>query len=82
MALYPKILFGKKVRSAKSWGLVYNSIRHTNGTCIAIFRLPAITIPKINTHFRYVWNGEKIISIFEILTVPISVIAARDIFPA
>lgn len=61
--------FGSKARSVKSWGLVYNSVRHKGGTCIAIFRPPAISIPKAVAHFRYVWNGEKIIDVLDTKSV-------------
>ncbi|SRR5579883_1517875 len=51
---------GRKFREAKSWGLVYNSVRHADGSCIAAFRPPAISIPKQTAHLIYRWNGEKI----------------------
>lgn len=52
--------FGRKLKDKDSWGLVYNSVRHHGGTCIAAFRPPAISIPKQILHLRYIWNGEKI----------------------
>lgn len=61
--------FGSELKESKSWGLIYNSVRHSGGHCIAAFRPPAITIPKQSSHLRYVWNGESIIE----------VIAARSI---
>jgi len=52
-------VFAKKLRESKSWGLVYNSVRHIGGECIAVFKPKAISIPKQISHLRYVWNGKK-----------------------
>lgn len=57
--------FAKKLRETKSWGVIYNSVRHAEGRCIAAFRPPAISIPKQTAYLRYVWNGEKITAVFE-----------------
>jgi hypothetical protein len=61
--------WGAALKEAQSWGLIYNSVRHPGGHCIAAFRPPAISIPKQSSHLRYVWNGESIVE----------VIAARSI---
>jgi hypothetical protein len=58
-------LFGKKLRETLSWGLIYNSVRHQNGLCIAAFRPPAISVPVPTSHFRYVWNGERISEVLD-----------------
>lgn len=58
-------LFGRELRESKAWGVVYNSVRHAKGQCIAIFRAPAISIPMQISHFRYVWNGERIVQVFD-----------------
>jgi hypothetical protein len=55
--------FGRLMRDKKSWGLIYNSIRHIGGSCIAIFRPPAISFPKQTLHLKYHWNGEKIFAV-------------------
>jgi hypothetical protein len=57
--------FGRHLRNNNSWGLVYNSVRHHGGTCIAAFRPPAISIPKKISHLKYVWNGEKITEVLD-----------------
>jgi hypothetical protein len=59
----PSQQFGKKLREDKSWGIIYNSVRHTGNYCIAAFRQPAVSIPKQLSHLRYVWNGERIVEI-------------------
>ena len=55
--------FGKRLREEKSWGLLYKSVRDLEGDCVAIFRPPAISIPKQLSHLKYVWNGERIIEV-------------------
>lgn len=57
--------FGKKLRDLHSWGIIYNSVRHKKGTCIAALRPPSVSNPKQVSHLRYVWDGERIIEIFD-----------------
>lgn len=61
----PSQSFGAELRKTNSWGLIYNSVRHKGGHCIAAFRPPAISVPKAIAQLRYVWNGEKIIAILD-----------------
>lgn len=58
-------LFGKTLRQTKSWGVIYNSVRHIGGQCIAAFRPPTVSNPVQITFLRYVWNGKKIIDVFD-----------------
>lgn len=58
--------FGFQLKTTGVWGLVYNSVRHAEGECIALFRPPATTIPVQTKHLRYVWNGEKIIAVLDV----------------
>jgi hypothetical protein len=55
--------FGRKLRDKNSWGLVYNSVRHYGGICIAALRPPTISIPKQISHLKYIWSGERITEI-------------------
>ncbi len=57
--------FARQLREASSWGLVYNSVRHDGGECIAAFRPPAVSLPTQGAHFVYVWNGKKITEVYE-----------------
>ena len=57
--------FGRKIREEKAWGLIYNSVRHPKGQCIAAFKPRAISIPKPLAHLRYVWNGKQITEVFD-----------------
>lgn len=61
--------FGKELREKKSWGIIYNSVRHEKGLCIAAFRPPTISIPKEIAHLKYIWNGEKITHILDAKTI-------------
>lgn len=51
-------------QSENPWGLVYNSVRHIGGECIAAFRPPAISIPRQSEHLCYAWDGSKIDKIY------------------
>jgi len=54
-------IFGEHAKSYYAWGIVYDSVRHKNGECIAIFRPNAIALPIIQTqHLQYFWDGHKI----------------------
>lgn len=48
-----------------AWGLVYNSVRHAGGQCIAAFKPRAVTIPVAGPALAYVWDGERIASVYE-----------------
>lgn len=56
-------VFGSEMRNKVSWGLIYRSVRHAEGTCIAAFRPPAVSIPKQTKHLKYHWNGEHITAV-------------------
>ena len=48
-----------------AWGIVYNSVRHTGGDCIAALRPPAVSLPVSGPHLTYVWSGERITSVYQ-----------------
>lgn len=52
-------LFAKTLRASGSNGLVYNSVRHPGGQCIAAFKPKAVSIPVQAGHYKYVWSGKK-----------------------
>lgn len=58
-------VFGQKIKDNKSWGIIYHSVRHSSGVCIACFRPPAISIPKQISHLKYLWNGAKITTVLD-----------------
>ncbi|MFZ2315306.1 MAG: RES family NAD+ phosphorylase [Gammaproteobacteria bacterium] len=61
--------FGRMLRAEKAWGLIYHSVRHEGGMCIAALRPPAISIPVQGAHLRYYWDGNKIAVVFNTETV-------------
>jgi hypothetical protein len=57
--------FAKPWREKGEWGLVYRSVRHEGGECIAAFRPQAVSIPVAAAALAYVWNGERISEVYE-----------------
>lgn len=58
--------FGARRRDARSWGLVYPSVRHRGGQCAAFLRPPAVGIPRQGRHYAFEWDGERIAVTFEL----------------
>lgn len=56
--------FGKKLHEKKEWGLLYPSVRNAGALCVAIFRPPALTIPKQGCHLKYIWDGRCISEVY------------------
>jgi hypothetical protein len=57
--------FGRQLREAGSWGLVYRSVRHAGGECVAALRPPAVSLPVQGAHLIYVWDGQRITQVYE-----------------
>ena len=57
--------FGKMIRAEESWGIVYRSVRHAGGQCIAALRPPAVSLPTQGAHLVYVWDGSRITHVYE-----------------
>jgi hypothetical protein len=55
---------GAQVKEHQSDGLFYHSVR-TDGTNFALFKPNIIHQCQQGAHFSYVWNGEKIISVYQ-----------------
>ncbi|MDX2105785.1 MAG: RES family NAD+ phosphorylase [Candidatus Melainabacteria bacterium] len=53
------------LKSDNSNGIVYQSIRRTNGECIAVFRPPLIANAREERHLTYIWDGTKIAGFYE-----------------
>lgn len=52
-------------RNAGSDGLVYPSVRHRGGQCIAAFWPNVVGIPVQERHLKYEWNGNKVSRYFD-----------------
>jgi len=57
--------YGKTRRDKGEWGLVYRSVRHAGGECIAAFRPKAVSVPVAGPALAYVWDGAKISRVYE-----------------
>jgi hypothetical protein len=57
--------FAKPFREKGEWGLVYRSVRHEGGECIAALRPQAVTIPHPGAALAYVWDGERIGKVYK-----------------
>ena len=56
----PSQAFAAPLRAAGSNGIIYNSVRHDGGTCLAVFKPKAIPCPKQGAHLRYHFDGQRI----------------------
>jgi hypothetical protein len=57
--------FGRALRARGAWGILYRSVRHAGGECIAAFRPPAISLPVQGAHLVYVWDGDRVTHVYE-----------------
>lgn len=48
------------LRASLSYGLVYRSVRHPEGQCLAILRPTALSVPLSGPHLRLRWDGHEI----------------------
>lgn len=56
----PPQAFGRHHRDAGADGIVYPSVRHPSGTCVAAFHPDVVTPPAQGDHYRYYWDGSRI----------------------
>lgn len=54
-----------RLRAEGSSGIIYDSVRHADGTCAAIFRPRCLSNPRQERHLCYVWDGRAIPFIYE-----------------
>lgn len=66
VATYPHPnALGKQLRDAGSDGIVYPSVRHAKGQCIAAFWPDVVKIPEQTTHIALKWDGTRISAWFD-----------------
>ncbi len=60
-------IFTKKLltHDEDAWGIVFRSVRHQEGECIAALRPTAVSLPVNGPLLTYVWDGKKIRSVYE-----------------
>ena len=56
---------GRRLREAGSWGVQFESVRHTGGLCVGVFRPKALRNAKSGTHIALHWDGQRITHWFE-----------------
>jgi hypothetical protein len=59
-------VFGRQLKLSGSNGLVYDSVRHPGGECLAVFRPRLIQNLRQGVHLRYVWDGSRISQVYEL----------------
>jgi hypothetical protein len=52
--------FAQSLRSAGSNGVLYRSVRHRGGECVACFRPLIVTNVRQAAHFEYRWSGTRV----------------------
>jgi len=57
--------FAKPHQQGGDWGIVYRSVRHEGGECIAAFKPQAVSVPVAAAALAYVWDGQKISKVYE-----------------
>lgn len=55
----------RTLRDAGSNGLAYDSVRRAGGECVAVFRPPLLSNARQERHLCYVWDGRRIVSVYE-----------------
>jgi hypothetical protein len=57
--------FGAWLREEGSNGIVYRSVRHRGGRCVAAFRPRAVGLPVQTKHLQYHYNGIRVVEYFD-----------------
>jgi len=58
--------FARSLRAAGSNGIVYDSVRHAGGQCVAVFRPRLLRRARQAEHLLYRWNGEQIAEVLRL----------------
>lgn len=61
--------FGRKAWEAHADGIVYPSVRDTEGECAAVLRPPVLSATRQGRHLGYEWDGERIRHVLELRLV-------------
>lgn len=55
----------RRLRSGRSDGVVYDSVRDAGGQCVAVFRPRRVRDCRATLHLTYVWDGSTINGVYE-----------------
>ncbi len=58
--------FGRGLKRGGSNGIAYESVRHSGGECLAIFRPRLVQNLRQGIHLRYVWDGTSVGRVYEL----------------
>lgn len=58
-------VLARRLREAHSNGLIYNSVRHEGGICLAVFRPRLLSDCLQERHLTYRWDGTRISDVYE-----------------
>lgn len=58
-------LLARRLRERGSWGIAYDSVRRAGGECAAVLRPPALAKCQQAQHLGYIWDGERIATVYE-----------------
>ena len=50
---------GRALLEAGSNGIIYDSVRHAGGTCLACFRPRLVSRVRVAAHYEYAWSGGR-----------------------
>jgi RES domain-containing protein len=50
----------RTLRAARSWGVLYDSVRNPGGECVAVFRPGVLSRCRQAEHLAYLWDGTRI----------------------
>lgn len=57
--------WGRALREAGSWGVLYHSVRHPGGLCAGLFRPRALKAAREAAHIALHWDGQRITHWYE-----------------
>jgi hypothetical protein len=56
---------GRELKAVSSYGVVYDSIRDSDGECAGVLRPPVLSPCIQGPHFGYIWDGSRITTVYE-----------------
>jgi hypothetical protein len=56
---------GRELKAFNSFGIAYDSVRHAGGECVGVFRPRVLSNCIQGPHFCYVWDGSRIVAVYE-----------------
>ena len=59
----------RSLKLAGSNGVVFDSVRHSGGQCLAVYRPRLVQNCRQGTHLRYVWDGERISQVYALRAI-------------